>query len=164
MFSIVLNLLSVGRKEGLLEGKRQTAVQKPREAQVACLPNETSSNVHANGLPQPGGAEFIHIQSLCVWISRLAEWTHLSPWALLSSFQCKPKRRKQDFWIHIALWVESSLLLRDSVPVSCLNGQADLSYEMLVSGDRTCWGEVICYSTLAQLQLDIFFPGVETLE
>lgn len=42
------------------------------------------------------------------------------------------------------------------MPVSRLNYQADLSYEMVVSGDRACWREVICYSTLAQLQLNIF--------
>lgn len=47
--------------------------------------------------------------------------------------------------------------------VSCLDSQADLSFEMVVSGDRACWREVICYSTLVQLQLDIF-PGAETLE
>lgn len=34
---------------------------------------------------------------------------------------------------------------------------------MVVSRDRACWKEVICYSTLVQLQLDIF-PGAGTLE
>lgn len=59
--------------------------------------------------------------------------------------------------------VENLAPFRDSAPVSYLNYQADLSFEMVVSGDRACWREVICYSTLVQLHLDIF-PGAETLE
>lgn len=59
--------------------------------------------------------------------------------------------------------MKPSLLFRDAGLVSCLNYQADLSFEMVVSGDRACWREVICYSTLVQLQPDIF-PGAETLE
>lgn len=69
--SIIPTLMSLGKKK--TQGKGEMVVQKPREAQVTCLPNETSSNVHVNRLPWCWWNRVLIHLCVCVfhaWISK----------------------------------------------------------------------------------------------